>query len=58
VDVIATDAYLQGVGLGAQGGKLGDAVDEAERRTKGDYGEFLQRTRDIARDRFENMKGQ
>lgn len=34
-EVIATDMYVQGVGLGAQGGKLGDAVDEAKRNTSG-----------------------
>lgn len=38
---IATDMYVQGVGLGAQGGKIGDAVDEAERNTKGAMGSFL-----------------
>lgn len=52
---IATDMYVQGVGLGAQGGKIGDAVGEAERNTKGGYGEFLERTRDKAKERFEQM---
>ncbi|MCJ1452255.1 hypothetical protein MMC28_002597 [Mycoblastus sanguinarius] len=52
---IATDMYVQGVGLGAQGGKIGDAVDEAERNTKGGYGEFLERTRDKAKERFQQM---
>ena len=52
---IATDMYVQGVGLGAVGGKLGDAVGEAERNTRGDYGEFLERTRDRAKERFERM---
>lgn len=52
---IATDMYVQGVGLGAQGGRIGDAVDEAERNTKGGYGEFLERTRDKAKERFEKM---
>jgi len=53
---ISQDIYAEGVGLGAAGGKLGDAVEEAERRTKGDYGSFLQKTRDGARGRFEAMK--
>ena len=53
---IATDMYVQGVGLGAQGGKLGDAVDEAERNTKGGYSEFLERTKDKAKERFESMR--
>lgn len=52
---IATDMYVQGVGLGAQGGKIGDALDEADRNTKGGYGEFLERTRDKAKERFERM---
>lgn len=52
---IATDMYVQGVGLGAQGGKIGDAVDEAGRNTKGGYGEFLERTKDKAKERFEKM---
>ena len=52
---IATDMYVQGVGLGAQGGKIGDASEEAERNTKGSYGEFLERTKDKAKERFERM---
>jgi len=52
---IATDMYVQGVGLGAQGGKMGDAVTEADRNTKGNYGDFLQQTRDKAKQRFESM---
>ena len=54
---ITTDMYVQGVGLGAQGGKIGDAVDEADRNTKGGYGEFLERTKDKAKERFERMAG-
>ena len=52
---IATDMYVQGVGLGAQGGKIGDAAGEAERNTKGDYSVFLERTKDKAKERFEKM---
>ena len=52
---IATDMYVQGVGLGAQGGRIGDASEEAERNTKGSYGEFLERTKDKAKERFERM---
>ncbi|KAL8651214.1 MAG: hypothetical protein Q9210_003386 [Variospora velana] len=54
-ETIATDMYVQGVGLGAEGGKIGDAVDEAERNTKGGYGDFLERTRDKAKERFERL---
>jgi hypothetical protein len=53
---VATEAYAQGVGLGAEGGKLGDAADEAERRTKGGYEAFLEKTREQARGRYESMK--
>ena len=52
---IVTDMYVQGVGLGAQGGRIGDASEEAERNTKGSYGEFLERTKDKAKERFERM---
>ena len=52
---IATEMYVQGVGLGAQGGKMGDAVEEAERNTKGGYEGFLERTKDKAKERFERL---
>lgn len=52
---IATDVYAQGVGLGAQGGKLGDASEEAARNTRGRYDEFLEKTKDLARERYERM---
>ena len=52
---ISQDVYMAGVGLGAQGGKVGDAVEEAERNTKGDYGDFLAKTRDGARERYERL---
>ena len=52
---IAQDVYVAGVGLGAQGGKIGDAIQEAERNTKGGYGGFLDKTRDGARERFERL---
>ena len=52
---VATDLYVQGVGLGAEGGKLGDAVDEASRNTSSSYGQFLERTKDKAKERFEQM---
>ncbi|MCJ1315940.1 hypothetical protein MMC15_001260 [Xylographa vitiligo] len=52
---IATEMYVQGVGLGAEGGKMGDAVAEAERNTKGGYGDFLERTKDKAKERFERL---
>jgi hypothetical protein len=53
---IATDLYAEGVGLGAAGGKVGDAAEEAAKRTKDGYGAFLERTRDGARGRFEVLR--
>ena len=53
---LSQDVYVAGVGLGAQGGKIGDAVEEAESNTKGEYGGFLERTREGARERWESMK--
>ena len=54
-EAIETDMYAQGVGLGAQGGKIGDAVGEADRKTKGDYSGFLEQTKAKAKERFERM---
>lgn len=53
---VTTELYAQGVGLGAQGSKIGDAVQEAGRNTRGRYDEFLEKTRDLARERYEMMK--
>lgn len=52
---VATEMYVQGVGLGAQGGKVGDAVDEAQRNTGGGYEQFLERTKDKAKERFHSL---
>ncbi|KAK2810307.1 hypothetical protein FQN50_003038 [Emmonsiellopsis sp. PD_5] len=52
---ITTDLYVQGVGLGAQGGKVGDAVQEAGRNTRGRYDEFLEKTKEGARERYERL---
>jgi hypothetical protein len=54
-EAIKTELYSQGVGLGAEGGKLGDAAEEAHRQTKGSYAEFLSKTKDKAKERFESM---
>lgn len=52
---IATEVYAQGVGLGAQGSKLGDATEEAGRNTRGRYDEFLEKTKETARQRYEQL---
>lgn len=49
---IETNLYAAGVGLGAQGGNRGDAVEEASKATKGDYGDFVKDVREKARERF------
>jgi hypothetical protein len=54
-DAITTELYSQGVGLGAQGGKLGDATEEAHRQTKGSYTDFLNKTKDKAKERFQSL---
>lgn len=54
-EAITTDLYTQGVGLGAAGGKVGDAVEEAQRQTKGSYADFLEKTKDKAKERFESL---
>ncbi|KAH6725057.1 hypothetical protein BKA61DRAFT_42580 [Leptodontidium sp. MPI-SDFR-AT-0119] len=54
-DAIVTELYSQGVGLGAQGGKIGDAAEEAHRQTKGSYADFLSKTKDKAKERFESL---
>ena len=53
---IQTDVYAAGVGLGAQGGKLGNASEEADRNTKGGYAEFVERAKDKAKERYLNMQ--
>ena len=52
---IPTEIYAQGVGLGAQGSRLGEATEEAGRNTRGRYEEFLEKTKDTARQRYEDM---
>lgn len=52
---IATEVYAQGVGLGAQGSKIGDAAEEAGRNTRNRYDEFLEKTKQTARDRYEQI---
>jgi RNA-binding protein 5/10 len=55
-DAITTELYAQGVGLGAQGGKVGDATEEAQRQTKGSYADFLEKTKDKAKERFQSLE--
>ena len=52
---IAQDVYMAGVGLGAQGGKVGDAVEQAEKNTKGDYASWAESVKQGARERYSRM---
>ncbi|KAI9689215.1 MAG: RNA-binding protein 5 [Bathelium mastoideum] len=53
---IETEMYREGVGLGAEGGRMGDAAKEAGRNTRSNYDEFLERTREKAQERYNSMK--
>ena len=54
-EAIPVDAYADRVGLGAEGGKIGDAAVEAARKTRGNPLDFVEKTRDKARERFEKL---
>lgn len=54
-EIISTELYAQGVGLGAEGGKVGDAAEEANRSTQGSYAAFVQKSKDKAKERYERM---
>ncbi len=53
---IAQDVYVQGVGLGAVGGRVGDAVETAERNTKGDYSVWAESVKESARERYKRLQ--
>ncbi|ETN45699.1 uncharacterized protein HMPREF1541_09532 [Cyphellophora europaea CBS 101466] len=55
-EVISQDVYAPGVGLGAQGGKMGDAVEAAERSTKGGFQDWLDQGRERARERYQGLE--
>lgn len=54
-ELIKTELYNQGVGLGAQGSKVGDATEEAHRQTKNTYADFVSDVKDKAKERFESL---
>ncbi|KEY65723.1 hypothetical protein S7711_05553 [Stachybotrys chartarum IBT 7711] len=54
-DVVASHAYQEGVGLGAEGGNLGDAARLAEQKTKNSYAQYLNTVQDKARERFNKL---
>lgn len=56
-EAIKTKLYSQGVGLGAQGGRVGDAAEEAQKQTKNNsYADFVSNVKDRAKERFDSLK--
>ncbi|GKT99870.1 hypothetical protein FLAG1_01868 [Fusarium langsethiae] len=54
-EAIETNAYQEGVGLGADGGNLGDAAQLAERKTKNTYADYVNTVQDKARERYNKL---
>ncbi|PKS09554.1 hypothetical protein jhhlp_004171 [Lomentospora prolificans] len=54
-EIIVTNAYQEGVGLGAEGGNLGDAAELAQRKTKNNYTEYLTTAQEKARERYNQL---
>lgn len=54
-EVLETNAYQEGVGLGAEGGNLGDAAERAGRQTRGGYAEYVSSVQDKARERYNKL---
>lgn len=52
---IAQELYAAGVGLGHDKGKVGDAVEEAEKATRGGGPGYLEKVQESARERFEKL---
>ncbi|KAF2839116.1 hypothetical protein M501DRAFT_933453, partial [Patellaria atrata CBS 101060] len=52
---IEINLYASGVGLGASGGKLGDAIEEGARNTTGDYNAYIEKKK---RERYAELSGQ
>ncbi|KAI9662113.1 MAG: hypothetical protein M1831_002809 [Alyxoria varia] len=52
---IKTEMYEPGVGIGAEGGKVGDAVEEASRNTGGSNADFAEKAKEKARARYERL---
>lgn len=55
-EALTASAYKEGVGLGAEGGKLGDAQEVAEGRTKDSYASYVSAAQDRARERYKQMQ--
>jgi len=56
VAAIETQMYAQGVGLGAQGGKIGEAAHEANKNTHRDeYRAYVDMVKEKAKERYNSM---
>lgn len=53
---ISQEMFAAGVGLGHEGSRRGDAVEEAAKLTTGERGGFQEMTRENARKRYESMQ--
>ena len=53
-DHVVADVYTAGAGLGMAGAKLGD-VEEAAKNNAGGYKDFVRKTRERAKERYEGM---
>lgn len=54
-EVIATNAYQEGAGLGAEGANLGDAAELAEKKTRNTYADYVSTVQDKARERYNRL---
>lgn len=52
---VVAEMYAEGVGLGAQGGKVGEASAVSAMNTAGGYKEFVRRTKEKAKERYAGM---
>ena len=52
---VVAEMYAEGVGLGAKGGKVGEAAEVAGMNTAGGYKDFVKRTKEKAKERYESM---
>lgn len=54
-EAVPAHAYQEGVGLGAEGGNLGDAAELAGRKTTNSYADYVNTVQDKARERYNKM---
>lgn len=53
---VIAEMYAEGVGLGAAGGKVGEAAEVAGQNTGGGYKDFMKRAKEKAKQRYEEMQ--